>query len=63
MTILNDLDTTYGLTDDELTERFIEAVRIDNEIKKIKGLPIAGYDDEKKKAYIEYADGSREYAE
>ena len=63
MMILNDLDTTYGLTDDELTERFIEAVRIDNEIKKIKGLPIAGYDDEKKKAYIEYADGSREYAE
>ena len=63
MTILNDLDTTYGLTDDELTERFIEAVRIENEIKKIKGLPIAGYDDEKRKAYIEYPDGSREYAE
>ncbi len=63
MMILNDLDTTYGLTDDELTERFIEAVRIENEIKKIKGLPIAGYDDEKRKAYIEYPDGSREYAD
>ena len=63
MTILNDLHTMYGLTDDELTERFIEAVRIENEIKKIKGLPIAGYDDEKRKAYIEYPDGGREHAD
>ena len=49
MTILNDLHTMYGLTDDELTERFIEVIRIENEIKKIKGLPIAGYDDEREK--------------
>lgn len=63
MTVANDLDTTCGLTDDELTERFKESIRIDNEIKKIKGLPIAGYDEEKKMAYIEYADGSRKYAE
>ncbi len=63
MTITNDLDTMCGLTDDELTERFKESIRIDNEIRKIKGLPIAGYDEEKKKAYIEYADGSRKYAE
>ena len=63
MTIQNDLDTTYGLTDDELTTRFKESIRIDNEIKKIKGLPIAVYDEEKKLTYIEYADGSRKYAE
>lgn len=63
MTIQNDLDTTYGLTDDELTTRFKESIRIDNEIKKIKGLPIAGYDEEKRLPYIEYADGSRKYAE
>ena len=30
----NELDSTCGITDDELTERFIEAIRIDNEIKR-----------------------------
>ena len=62
MEYLNDLDTTYGLTDDELTERFKESIRIDNEIRKIKGLPILKYDKELKKAYLEYPDGSRVYA-
>lgn len=37
----NDLDSTCGLSDDELTKRFIEAVRIENEIKKAKGTPIS----------------------
>lgn len=58
----NELDTTCGLSDDELTERFKEAICIDNEIKRIKGVPIAGYDLEKKLAYLEYPDGRREYA-
>jgi hypothetical protein len=61
MVVTNELDSTYGLSDDELTQRFIESIRIDNEIRRIKGLPIAGYDDEKNKAYIEYPDGRREY--
>lgn len=30
---MNELDSTCGLSDDELTERFKEAIRIDNEIK------------------------------
>ena len=47
MTALNELDSICGITDDELTERFKEAIRIDNEIKRIKGVPIAGYDTEK----------------
>ena len=59
----NELDTMFGLTDDELTEKFKEAIRIDNEIKKAKGAPISGYDPEKKQAYLEYPDGSREYVE
>ncbi len=59
----NELDTMFGLTDDELTEKFKEAIRIDNEIKKAKGAPISGYDPELKKAYLEYPDGSREYVE
>lgn len=58
----NELDSTCGITDDELTERFKEAIRIENEIKKIKGVPIAGYDKEKKMAYLEYPDGRRKYA-
>lgn len=58
----NELDSMCGITDDELTERFKEAIRIDNEIKKIKGVPIAGYDTEKKLAFLEYPDGRREYA-
>lgn len=59
---MNELDSTCGISDEELTERFKEAIRIDNEIKRIKGVPIAGYDTETKKAYLEYPDGRREYA-
>lgn len=58
----NELDSTCGVSDDELTKRFVEAVRIDNEIKKIKGVPIQKYDYEKKQPYLEYPDGWREYA-
>ena len=59
----NELDSTCGLTDEELTERFREAIRIDNEIKRIKGVPISRYDVERKMAYLEYPDGRREYQE
>ena len=61
MTILNELDSTCGISYDELTERFKESIRIDDEIRRIKGLPVARYDDEKRQAYIEYPDGRREY--
>ena len=49
MTIINELDSTCGISDEELTIRFKESIRIDNEVRKIKGLPIAGYDDETKR--------------
>ena len=58
----NQLDFTCGVSDEELTERFKASIRIDNEIRRIKGLPIAKYDDEVGKPYIEYPDGRREYA-
>ena len=61
MTILNELDYTCGLSDEELTVSFRKSIRSDNEVRKIKGLPVAGYDDETKKAYLEYPDGRREY--
>ncbi len=58
---INELDSTCGVPDDELTKRFIEAVRIENEIKKIKGLPISKYDFEENRSYIEYPDGRKVY--
>ena len=58
----NELDSTCGVSDKEMTYRFQQGVEIENEIKQLKGLPIAGYDLEKKKAYLEYPDGHREYA-
>ena len=57
----NQLDSMCGITDDELTRRFREAIRIDEEIRSIKGLPQARYDSMNKKAYLEYPDGRREY--
>ena len=53
----DELDSTCGVSDDELTKRFVEAIRIDNEIKKIKGVPIQKYDNEKKQLYLEYPNG------
>lgn len=38
MTIMNELDSTCGISDEELTIRFKESIRIDNEVRKIKGL-------------------------
>ncbi|MBQ3682575.1 MAG: hypothetical protein II922_05790 [Succinimonas sp.] len=57
----NELDSTCGISDEELTERFKASIRIDDEIRKIKGLPVARYDVESRKAYLEYPDGRREY--
>ena len=56
----NDPDRTCGLTDDEVTERFRAAVRLANEKKKIKGVPIARLD-ANGKSYLEYPDGSKKY--
>ena len=58
----NELDSTCGISDEELSRRFVEAVRIANETSKIKGNPIQKWGEETKRPYIEYADGSREYA-
>lgn len=50
----NDLDRTCGLTDNEMTERFKESIRIDNEIRRINGAPTAKYDIKTKQAYLEF---------
>lgn len=61
MTITNELDSMCGVSDEELTVRFKEAIRIDDEIRRIKGAPVAKYDKETKRAYLQYPDGRREY--
>ena len=43
MEILNELDSMCGISDDELTRLFKESIRIDDEIRRIKGLPVALY--------------------
>ena len=57
----NQLDYMCGLSDDEILRRFKEAIRIDEECRKVLGLPNARYDDDLSKAYLEYPDGRREY--
>ena len=59
--VTNELDYTCGLSDEELTERFKASIRIDNEIRRIEGLPTAKYNAENKQAYLEYPDGRIEY--
>ena len=61
--ITNDLDSTYGISDEELTQRFKEAIRIDDEISRVMKLPTAKYDPKMRRAYLLYPDGRREYAE
>ena len=63
MAELNELDSMCGISDEELTVRFKESIRIDNEIRRIIGAPTARYDKQKKKAYLEYPDGRIVYAE
>lgn len=48
--------------DREMTKRFKLAVKQEIEKKKALGVPIAKYDVKNGKAYLEYADGKKEYA-
>ena len=49
------------LNADEVSRIFTNAVHQDIEKKQKMGLPVARYDTELKKAYLENADGTREY--
>lgn len=53
---------TLTVSDREMDERAVEAVKAAINKAKICKKPIAGYDKEKKAAYIEYANGERKYA-
>lgn len=58
----NELDSTCGISDEELTKRFNKAIKIENETSKAKGVPIVRYDAKKQAVYLEYPDGHTEYA-
>ena len=51
----------YGLSTKDVTGAFVAAVQDEIAIKKQEGFPIAKYDAEQKKAYLELSDGMREY--
>ena len=55
--------STLTVSDSEMDERAIEAIKAAINKAKICKKPIAGYDKEKKRAYVEYANGERKYAE
>ena len=57
----NKIDSNYGISNEELTERFKASIKLNKEICEIKGLPIASYDDKNKRAYLEYLNGRRTY--
>lgn len=54
---------TLTLSDTVMDERAVEAVKAAINKAKVCKKPIARYDKEKKRAYIEYANGERKYAE
>ncbi len=59
----NELDSTCGVADDEFVHRFREMIRQENETNRTRGLPVTGYDYEKRASYIEYPDGRRVYGD
>ena len=54
--------STLTVSDNEMDIRAVEAVKAAINKAKICKKPIAGYDKEKKLAYVEYANGERKYA-
>ena len=51
----------YGLSSGDISAAFSTAVQEEIAEKKRKGFPVARYDVDKQLAYIESADGTREY--
>jgi len=51
----------HGLSASYITSAFNAAVANGIKTNQQKGFPIAGYDTDKKQAYLEYTDGTREY--
>ena len=54
---------TLTVSDNEMDARAVEAVKAAINNAKVCKKSVAGYDKEKKAAYVEYANGERKYAE
>lgn len=56
-------NTVYGIgyTSDDITDAFETAVHNEIEENQRKGYPVARYDATSRRAYLESADGTREY--
>ena len=54
-------DDLLGFNVAEMERGYQRAVLEDIEISRVKGYPIALYDKKKKRAYLEYPDGKRDY--
>ncbi len=61
MAIENELDSTCGVSDEELTKLFKESIRLDNEKRNILELPTSGFDATTRRAYSKYPEGPLEY--
>ena len=59
--INKDRDGLGELSVDKVTQVFTDVVKQDIAEKQAKGLPVARYDTEVKRSYLESADGTREY--
>ena len=58
---MKEIEWALTESDNEMDERAVEAVKAAINKAKICKKPIAGYDNEKKQAYVEYANGKRKY--
>jgi DNA-damage-inducible protein J len=54
-------DVDHEFSASHITDAFNTAVQDDIKAKQQKGLPIAKYDKDKNQAYLEFADGTKEY--
>lgn len=50
-----------GISSEEFLRRFTIAIELENKKKKAKRVPIAVFDPNTRKSYLEYSDGTRDY--
>lgn len=61
--VASDDKSTLTASDQEMDRRATEAVKAAIHRAKVCNKPIAGYDSESQRAYLEYPNGERKYAE
>lgn len=56
------INEQIGEEDSEQVKSIQQGVRIQVKLNQLKGKPVARFDAKKKRAYLEYPDGRREYS-